>query len=397
MFYYSQKGAKRPQINKFMSTAAIFCLCQTFVSNVAAENEISFEAVYTGEVLRNFDGGIQKATRYMDNFDLTAEMVSGDTTFFVYGLYNNNTGFSEDVVGDIQVVSNIDNSRNFRMYEAWANQAFNDGRGSVKVGLIDLNSEFDAIETAGLFSNSSHGIGADFSQSGENGPSIFPSTSLAIRLDYAISDAWTVRAGVFDSVPNDPNNPARMAIKLNEGALLVAESDFSLDKSRFVLGAWYYTDDADLITPTATATTAHNQGIYAIAETQLYSESGSGQQGLRGHVRLGFARPSVNQVGTYIGASLVYTGLIVGRDDDQVGIAIGSVRNGGPFKADRTANNLTFDGGETTIEAKYHFQVNDWIAIIPDFQYVINTGALGGLDNAVVAGFRFEIGYGWSR
>ena len=69
-----------------------------------------------------------------------------------------------------------------KLYEAWFEQTLFDDRLSFKAGLYDLNTEFDVVETAGLFINSSHGIGPDFSQSGVNGPSIFPTTSLGIRV-----------------------------------------------------------------------------------------------------------------------------------------------------------------------------------------------------------------------
>jgi porin len=65
----------------------------------------------------------------------------------------------------------------------------------VKIGLYDLNSEFDVIEAAALFLNPSHGIGPDFAQSGRNGPSIFPVTSLAIRGEYRLATrGWCARS-----------------------------------------------------------------------------------------------------------------------------------------------------------------------------------------------------------
>ena len=102
--------------------------------------------------------------------------IPGGTLFF-YGLYNNNKTLSDTLIGDMQTVSNIDTTTATRLYEAWYEQAFGDGKSSLKVGLYDLNSEFDAIDTAGLFLLSSHGIGPDYSQTGLNGPSIFPVTT----------------------------------------------------------------------------------------------------------------------------------------------------------------------------------------------------------------------------
>ena len=49
-------------------------------------------------------------------------------------------------------------------------------------GIYDLNSEFDRLQAAGLFLNSSFGVTPEIAQSGETGPSIFPRTAAGLRL-----------------------------------------------------------------------------------------------------------------------------------------------------------------------------------------------------------------------
>ena len=140
------------------------------------------EAAYTGEVWRNVSGGVRQDGTYLDNIDIIATLDAerawgwAGTTFVVSGLHNNRPTLSDRIVGDIQTVSNIDTDGATRLYEAWVERAFD--AGAIKLGLIDLNSELDVNETGALFINSSHGIGPDFSQVGENGPSIFPITGL---------------------------------------------------------------------------------------------------------------------------------------------------------------------------------------------------------------------------
>tara|TARA_R110002167_G_scaffold6671_11_gene31402 strand:- start:2221 stop:2970 length:750 start_codon:yes stop_codon:yes gene_type:complete len=215
---------------------------------VANDGDVAVEIAYTADALWNTQGGIKTGGRYLDNLDLTLEAGVGDGVVFVYGIYNNSTEFSATLVGDSQTVSNIDSGEHFRIYEAWYLHPFARGEGSIKAGLIDLNSEFDATETAGLFLNSSHGIGPDFSQTGENGPSIFPSTSLAVRVDYQLSDQLKVRIGAFDAVPNDPDRPKRMKLSWDEGTLLAGELDFGkVSEVRVVAGVWSYTSAFETI------------------------------------------------------------------------------------------------------------------------------------------------------
>lgn len=84
---------------------------------------------------------------------------------------------SNEAVGNAQIVGNIDAPAGIRPFEAYVAMRFGPGDGSlIKVGLIDLNSEFDVQGAGAFLINTSHGIGLDFSQSGINGPSIFPTT-----------------------------------------------------------------------------------------------------------------------------------------------------------------------------------------------------------------------------
>jgi porin len=108
-----------------------------------------------------------------------------------------------------------------------------------EVGLYDLNSEFDKIEAAALFLNPSHGIGPDFSQSGRNGPSIFPITSLGLRGEYKPAEHWLIRAAVLDAVPGDPERPERTAVKLGDGALAVLELNSLGERTRAAVGHWH--------------------------------------------------------------------------------------------------------------------------------------------------------------
>ena len=91
-----------------------------------ASDPVSVHARYTGEVLSNLAGGLRQDTAYVDNFDLTARLDPAKlwgwdgSERFIYGLYNNGTPFSDTIVGDFQVVSNIETGvQAVRLYEAW--------------------------------------------------------------------------------------------------------------------------------------------------------------------------------------------------------------------------------------------------------------------------------------
>src|SRR5262245_56653611 len=209
---------------------------------------IAIDAVYTGEAWRNTSGGLATGNRYLDNIDLTASL-DGEQVFgiegmklFGYALFENGHALSDDLVGAAQGVSNIEALPAVRLYELWSEWQLGSTHGTLRFGLYDLNAEFDAIETAGLFINPSHGIGPDFSQSGANGPSIFPNTSLAVR--GAISSGpWTYRAAILDGVPGDAEHPDRTRVRFDagDGCLFVGEIDYAQPSGlRFGVGYWRY-------------------------------------------------------------------------------------------------------------------------------------------------------------
>jgi porin len=125
----------------------------------------------------------------------------------------------------------------------------------------------------------------------------------------------------------------------------------------------------------------------------IYREPGRPEQGLAVYARLGFADSDVNQFSNYIGAGAVYTGLLPGRDEDRLGLALAVARNGEPFKdALRAAGARVFDQ-EIIIELTYRAEVTPWLTLQPDIQYAMNpgAGANGDLDDALVVGLRFEL------
>lgn len=358
------------------------------------EGPLSGEIRYTGEVWRVASGGLKTGTRYLHNLDVSVGVdlnrhgVRGGSLFF-YGLANNKSELSSELIGDTQTVSNIDNGEVYRLFEAWFQQEIpNLGYGArYKLGLIDLNSEFDVIETAGLFLNSSHGIGPNFSQTGENGPSIFPSTAPAFLVDVSPTQGLRLSAGIFDAVPNNPDRPERHKLSLNEGALLVAEVNYTTSGNLHLgLGAFAYTARFEpLLAPGDPV--RGNSGLYGVIEAPLHAR-------LDGWIRVGVANSSINPISHYAGGGLVLSAPFIGRPDDQMGLAVAFVLNGGDNKRLILAGGGSPAGSETEIELTYRFSLGDNLALQPDLQYVINPGGTGAVKNALVLGIRLEIGFG---
>lgn len=356
-----------------------------------AHGPLLLQLTYTAEVIGNAAGGLRRGARYLDNLDLVfeadLERVAGWTgaQLHLYGLYNNGNSIS-DLVGDSHAVSNIETGvRALRLYEAWIDQKFGD-RVSLRAGLYDLNSEFDALDSSGLFVGSAHGIGTDFGQSGQNGPSIFPSTSLAARLQVEPAKGWAIRAAMLDAVPGDPARPARTVIRLNkeEGALLVGELQAPIGEGgKLLLGHWRYTASFEQTDGTGAGT--GNAGSYIRAELPLAAAPG---RRIDGFARLGTASGRFNMFDFFASAGLKFTGWLSGREADEFGIALAAGFTAEPY---RTATGAS--AAEIAVEATYRTQLTPWLALQPHAQYIRRPSADPTVPDALVLGIRTEIGF----
>lgn len=390
-------------ITKFCLFVTISCVSLTAngQDNSTFIDHVSTSVTYTSDILVNTTGGFDTGIRYFDNIDVEVEANWNDFTFFVYGLGNQGGSISE-LAGEIQAVSNIETDNSWRIFEAWANIPIQPIKSSLLVGLYDLNSEFDVINTGGLFMNSSHGIGPDFSSSGITGPSIFSITSLAARLKVNLIPGITLKGAILDAVPSDPVNTqgTKVRIRESEGSLMIGEISWfqkqeggtSVQRGvsehspfRVALGIWKYSEERIGWEGEETL----DAGIYAIVEGTVFSENFDSDQGLALFGRFGAVNDQINQFSNYVGAGLVYTGLLPGRDLDQFGIAASLPMNGDPY-LDTIGEDFA---DEFITEVTYLWQVKESFSLQFDAQYIANPNQAIDLDDAIVVGIRTSIGF----
>jgi porin len=368
----------------------LLAVAQPAFAEAGPDDGLSLELAYTGEVLA---GQGARGAAYVDNLDLTVSAQAENTQIFAYALANNGTDFSGPRYPRGWVASNIETgTRALRLYEAWVDHTIADGKLSLRAGLYDLNSEFDALDAASLFVNPAHGIGTDFSQSGTSGPSIFPVTSLALRVQYRASETTTVRLAVLDAVPGDPAHPGRTAIKLGggDGALLVGELDQALGKWRLIAGYWRYTAPFEDLLDSAVAGTGvmrrGAQGAYLRGEGLLSGQVAG--KGLDAFFRLCWADGRFHEVERFASAGLRWREPIKGRSRDSAGIAMLWSGSSG-----RSREALAL-GGEDVARSDWGFEVTyalalaDWLTAQPSVQYFIDPAYERGR-NALMGGLRF--------
>jgi len=375
----------------------------------SVENGINLNLNFTNDLLYDVAGGINTGSTYAGLFtpklDIDLNKMIGWHEANMYISVNGTFGGNiNKKAGTEQGVDNITAFDTWKIYEFWIQKKLFDNQLSFKFGLYDLNSEFDVRLSSLVFLNPSQAIGPEFSLTGKNGPSIYPTTSLALRIKYTSNSGFYFQSAVLDGVPGDPNDPygTHIIINSNDGFLLTGEAGFVKDEDnlsdnheKFFLGGWYYTSKFEkLLNTDASGHPVYQQGNYGIylsGEKFLWSEAENPDEGLSAFFRIGISSKEVNTVDGYLGLGMNYIGLIPGREKDELGLAVGAAHNSSKYIAKAKPDNINLDKYETTIELTYLLHLNNWIKLQPDLQYIFNPAHSHSNDYSLISGIRFSI------
>lgn len=373
------------------------------IRSISAPIGIEFGGTIKNDLWKNISGGNNRQSAdivYIDfsiDVDLQEAIGLSGSSFYVHFLGNNGNSVSNSV-GDFQKISNIEAYPMGKLYQIFLQQRFYDDRLSMLLGVFDLNSEFYVTQTSGLFLNSSHGIGIDVGQTGNNGPSIFPNASLAFRLSFAPAENVYSQVALFDGMPGVPDDPNKFGISISaaDGYFAVAEFGIEEDDQRKIgIGVWKYSGSfSDLcseIDPTLTIQRNDNYGGYILFDQVLLGSDKPSTNVMRGFVRFGMANGHVNSFDYQIGSGIVYCGLFPTREADQFGIAVASAHAGEDYRSLMQKTFLKSVATETSLELTYKMKAMDWLSVQTDVQYIVHPSANPLIDNAIAGGIRLEI------
>jgi porin len=363
-----------------------------------AEDAVVWGLTYKADVAGVVSGGTSKAGRFLDNIEITMEASLDDLIGWsgakVYGhLLSNSGGVPNDIAGTLQGVNNIEVGRpRSKLYQLWLEQEFIDGRASLLGGLYDLNSEFYQTDAAGLLIAPAFGIGSELAATGPNGPSIFPSTALAVRARWDVAEGQRIQGAVLNANAGVLGDPGGVDMSFDEGALLIGEWVHSGDM-QVRIGAWRYTDKQDDIRDVDTLGAPLRrwaQGFYASVEGPI---GAFGDSTLTGFVRAGAAD---GQTTSYVGgwqAGVLASPVFASRPDSafSVGLNQGLINS----RQRENARDLgeTPANGESAIEITYADKIGENLTLQPDLQFIHNPGADKERDAVVVATLRATLEY----
>jgi len=337
----------------------------------ARADGIRFELGYTADVIGVASGGIRRGAAYEGRADLSLDaklagwrgMVLHASAYQIHGYQ-----LSENYLGNVMTVSNIQARPTTRLYALWLEKALAGG-ASLRAGQLAADEEFLISDTASIFINGTFGWAPIAAANITNGGPGYPLAAPGVRLRLEPKNGTALRVAAFAGDPaggcaGDPQRCNRYGTTFSTSGGTLWMSELQLAGGAYKLGGWYQNGTF--------SGRRGNGALYAIADRRLWR---SGARELHGFLRLGAAPWNRNLVGSYLDTGLSYKGMLAGRPDDL--LALGLAHAG------------LQEGSESLLELSYVAPVTPHLSLQPDLQYVVQRGA--DIPNAWVVGLRASV------
>ena len=367
------------------------------------QHGIAYSGEWVGEVSSVVDGGLHQASssRHLFTFDVELDLepifgLESGTLFAQFLSVSAENGGTADA-GDIQTYSNIENDRALSViYEAWYQQQLLDGRVRIKIGKVDANSEFAAVDTAGDFASSSAGFSPtivgfpSYPDPGMSFNAFFKTVarrSFTVTLGYGYYDG---AAGV-DGIEIGSRGPSTFFGKdRSDDYFHIAEAEMtwehlgSLPAGRLALGGWRHTGEFQTVSNQVRGGT---DGLYALFEQRVLSvEPSAGGKSLDLFAQYGSADEIASEITQHLGAGVVARGWVARRPDDSMGLYV-------TFAGLSRAAELELGNDETAVEIYYRAEFRSGFFLQPAVHYIDSPSGDHAVEDprivAVRAGFSF--------
>ncbi len=219
------------------------------VRAAVAARGVTYGLNYIGEVLSNRTGGIEQGTIYdgrMELFvdaDLEKSFGFAGLAFHAHGYQLHGEGITVTKVGNLNALSGIEALATTRLLDIWLEQKLLDEKLSIRIGQMAVDTEFILADSAGQFISASFGWPTITAPNLPNGGSAYPLAAPGVRLEYAATNALTVRAAVFNDDPagpcdTDPQicNPHGLDFRMSDRPFVIAEAEYRYNRD--TLSMW---------------------------------------------------------------------------------------------------------------------------------------------------------------
>lgn len=317
--------------------------------------------------------GIDGAYLFNFNITLDTEKLLGLEGGTVFANFLTQDGADEEQSGAFQTTSDVSIGAVTELSEFWYEQKLLDHKVRVKLGKIDVNSEFAAPPYGEEFLNGSTAFSPTILSIPEGSDTAFGANVFVYP-----TDRFYAGVGVYDGALqagyNTGGNGPATTFGPPDDAFVIGETGVTWDggdsgrDGKVALGYWYHSGHFDRFDGGVDHGTS---GPYVYASQTLWKANPGDENDDRAvgiFAQYGYADPSVSLAEHHVGAGIVWLGPIPGRDEDQLGASVNWIRFTDANGADLSHHT------ETAIELYYKGQLLKWLSVKPDVQYIIHPG-----------------------
>lgn len=342
-------------------------------------------ASYITDMLGNPCGGKARGFGYTGSFGLAVDLdfdralrKKTGLEFYCSATWRTGTNLSNKI-GNQFNVSQLYGTQTVLLSELYFKETLYDGALILKAGRLCIGNDFIASPLYGLFVNNAfdgNPVGVFY-----NFPSFtaYPNATWGSCLTVQPLKQFAIKIAVYNANSdaldtgyhgvNFTFSSTNGVIWISEWAGIVNSDELP---GNYRIGALYQTGAA---IDFERGPRNGNYSWYLLCDQMIYNKGG---RKLTPFVALLFAPEDRNTFPIFLTTGLVGNGLFKSRPNDTTsfGVAYGQYSKHLPQTA------------EIVLELNHWFQINDWLTIAPDLQYIINPKGLGTIHNALVIGFQ---------
>ncbi len=406
-------------LNRKVRLAHSSVIPETSLRQDMADAGVSFFGAYTAFFMGNVSGGLARdfAYNHMLFFQLNLDLeklVDWRGGTIVWSWADNAGSDLSNTIGNNFQISTDYGPNTFMFNEFYLMQHLIDDKLSFKAGQLSALNDFMASPLYGFYSNLAF-CGNPVAVSFNVPVTVMPAASWGAHGKYA-EESWYAQAGVYqvsDRIGQPAYHGLDYSIRGGDGTLIMAETGWT--PTFFKRSAAPQTGkDSKSIVPVGMD--AHpgypghykvggffsnfsfssfsggvNQpnlfGLYFLGDQMVFQENGAPEQGL--YLWGAFTvspQELIARMPYFVSGGVQYAGLLPHRDKDRAIFGVAYGRYSPDLGTQQAAENLPRETYEMVFEWAYQIQVNPWLTVQPDVQYIVNPGATGTIQNAWVLG-----------
>lgn len=300
--------------------------------------------------------------------------------------------------------------QNIRLNEFYLKQGLFNDYLVIKGGRLDAGNDFLESDLYYKFVNNAfdgNPISIFF-----NGPfTAYPDATWGLLVQFRPYKRILAKVAAYvaqDDVADNKYHGFNWSFNGSDGTQFITEWSYQVNQLKedtgysgnYRIGSFYYTDSKG---DKFLGGKYHgNWSYYFLVDQVIYRHNDQKCRELTPFIAVVFAPKDRNLLPFFVASGLVYKGLFPSRPRDYTNLGFVYGKYSTDLKAAQEIAKQTRmmpapkfgnqpQNFEALIELNHWFQINPWLIIVPDMQYIINPRGLGKIQNALVVGAQISV------